>query len=222
MSKKIDRRRIRRAVQKERAIKVKTSNYLAEERAAIDEVLEIFLEEARLLEYRNNIAYCVHELAQNAQKGNTKRVYFYERGLDIYDENDYRVGMDTFRYDTFENMDHYTKLQRRHGLYLQLSFQLEGPEARIGITQNATLTPKEKQRIRDKLDLARRSDDLVSAYDHAFDTNEGAGLGLVMTIIMLRRIGLGEEVLEPSFKAGETSFHLKLKRLVEEPALRTA
>jgi hypothetical protein len=41
MGKKLDRMRIRNAVQNERVISVRTTNYLADERASIDEVLEI-------------------------------------------------------------------------------------------------------------------------------------------------------------------------------------
>jgi hypothetical protein len=221
MAKKIDRKRIRSAVQNERVIAVRTTNYLARERASIDEVLEVFLEEAELLEYRNKVAYCVHELAANAQKGNTKRAYFYERGLNIHDAYDYRRGMETFRRDTFDRVEHYIRVQRKLGLYLQLTFQLDGPEARIGVTQNCALTTAERERIQEKLDLARRSESLVSAYDHAYDSYEGAGLGLVMTILMLRRIGLHDDVLEPDFRSDETRFSLRLRRMSAE-SLQTA
>jgi hypothetical protein len=213
--------RIRNAVQNERVISVRTTNYLADERASIDEVLEIFLEEANLLEYRNKVAYCVHELASNAQKGNTKRVYFRERGLNIRDEHDYWRGMATFRNDTFDNIERYVKMQRKLGLFVRLTFQLVGPEARIGISQNSGLTSIERARIQEKLDLARRTENLVGAYNCAYDNNEGAGLGLVMTILMLRNIGLHDDVLEPSFSPQETSFTIRLLRFATE-ALATA
>lgn len=221
MGKKLDRMRIRSAVRNERTITVKTTNYLAEERASIDEVLEIFLEEASLLEYKNKISYCVHELASNAQKANTKRAYFHKQGLDIRDERDYERGMQTFRADVFSNVRDYLETQRRLGLHMKLSFLLHGPEARIAVSQNVGLTGAERRRIQEKLDLARATDDLIMAYADAYDNNEGAGLGLVMTMIMLRHIGLHDDVLEPSFRAEETSFALRLRRLSEE-ALRTA
>lgn len=221
MGKKLDRMRIRSAVQNERVISVRTTNYLADERASIDDVLEIFLEEANLLEYRNKVAYCVHELASNAQKGNTKRVYFREQGLNIRDEHDYRIGMETFRRDTFDDIERYVKMQRKLGLYVRLTFQLDGPEARIGVSQNSGLTSIERARVQDKLDLARRTENLVGAYNHAYDNNEGAGLGLVMTILMLRHIGLHDDVLEARFTHDETTFMLRLRRMVDE-ALATA
>lgn len=221
MGRKLDRSRIRSAVQNERLITIRTRNYLAEERESIDEVLEIFLEEADLLEYRNKIAYCVHELASNAQKGNIKRVYFRERGLNIRDEHDYRLGMQSFRADTFDCVEDYVARQRDLGLYLKITFQLDGPEARIGIVQNTGLTSIERSRIQRKLDLARRSVNLIQVYGQAADDFEGAGLGLVMTVIMLRHIGLHEDVLEFDFRPDRTAFTLRLSRLVES-SLQTA
>lgn len=216
MGTKLDRTRIRDAVQNGRNISVKTTTYLAGERESIDEVLEIFLEEANLLGYRNKIAYCVHELASNAQKGNTKRAYFHEQGLDIRDEYEYRRGMESFRRDTFDRIEHYVRLQKRLGLHVRLTFRLDGPEARLSVTQNNGLTSIERKRIQEKLDLARQTETLVSAYSDAYDSNEGAGLGLVMTILMLRNIGLHEDVLEPHFSHDETSFVLRLQRIDEE------
>lgn len=221
MGRKLDRSRIHSAVQNERLITIRTRNYLAEERESIDEVLEIFLEEADLLEYRNKIAYCVHELASNAQKGNIKRVYFRERGLNIRDEHDYRLGMRSFRADTFDCVEDYVARQRDLGLHLKITFQLDGPEARIGIVQNTGLTSIERSRIQQKLDLARRSVNLIQVYGQAADDFEGAGLGLVMTVIMLRHIGLHEDVLEFDFRPDRTAFTLRLSRLVES-SLQTA
>jgi hypothetical protein len=221
MGKKVDRATIREAVRHERAISIKTTNYLAPERAYIDNVLEIFLEEANLTEYANKIAYCVHELAGNAWKGNVKRAYFYEQGLDINTPGDYLRGMETFRADTLSDVDRYTAVQRELGIYLRVDFQLKGEEARIAVRQNVALTPPERERIEEKLAVASEHDTMVTAYERAEDTSEGAGLGLIMTILMLRNIGLSEEVLEGSFDHGETALTLRLARLPEE-ALQTA
>jgi hypothetical protein len=221
MSRKLDRKRVREAVQQHGSVVLKTTKYLAGERVSIDKVLEIFLEEAQLTEYKNKVAYCVHELASNAQKGNTKRAYFHEQGLNLHDPDQYRDGMASFKREAIGDPFRYVPLQRRLGLHVRLSFRLEGPEARISVSQNSGLTPEERARVQEKLDLARRTDALLNVYDSAHNADEGAGLGLVMTIIMLREIGLHDDVLETRFDPDETRFSLRLRRLDGE-RLQTA
>jgi hypothetical protein len=216
MGKQVDRGRIREAVRHERVISIKTTSYLADERAYIDEVLEIFLEEANLTEYANKIAYCVHELAGNAWKGNVKRAYFYECDLDIHNQSDYDLGMQTFRDDTLPNVRRYVELQRELGIYLRVDFQLIGDEARVSIRQNSPVTSFERARIEQKLSVAEEHSTMVTAYESAEDTSEGAGLGLIMTILMLRNIGLTQDILDAAFDDEETVMTLRLARLGQE------
>ncbi|MFP4484314.1 MAG: hypothetical protein ACLFO1_05625 [Spirochaetaceae bacterium] len=216
MGKKVDRGRIREAVRQERVISIKTISYFADERAYIDEVLEVFLEEANLTEYANKIAYCVHELAGNAWKGNVKRAYFHELGLDINDPADYERGMETFRADTLSDITRYTDMQRELGIHFRVDFRLRGEEARIAVRQNTRLTDFERKRIEEKLALAAEHATMVTAYESAEDTSEGAGLGLIMTILMLRNIGLNDHVLDSSFNDGEAVLSLRLARLRQE------
>lgn len=216
MGKRVDRGRIRDAVRNERAISIKTISYFADERAYIDEVLEVFLEEARLTEYANKIAYCVHELAGNAWKGNVKRAYFQELGLNIDDPRDYERGMQTFRADTLADISRYSDIQRDLGIHFRVDFHLKGDEARIAVRQNTRLTEFERQRIEQKLAVAAEHTTMVTAYESAEDTSEGAGLGLIMTVLMLRNIGLNEQVLDSSFNDGEAVLSLRLTRLRQE------
>ena len=53
------------------------------------------------------LVYCQNELITNAKKANTKRIYFKEKGLDITNEEDYAKGMETFKEDTLNNINHY-------------------------------------------------------------------------------------------------------------------
>jgi hypothetical protein len=57
---------------------------------------------------------------------------------------------------------------------------------------------------------------MVTAYESAEDTSEGAGLGLIMTILMLRNIGLTQDILDAAFDQEETVMTLRLARLGQE------
>jgi len=62
---------------------VRTVTYLPRERVHIDRILEAFLSAARMRPLKNKLSYCVHELAGNAKRANTKRLFFQERNFDI-------------------------------------------------------------------------------------------------------------------------------------------
>ena len=49
----------------------------------IEEVLEVFLGELGQARIKDYLVYCLRELAVNAKKANTKRVYFETKGLDL-------------------------------------------------------------------------------------------------------------------------------------------
>ena len=60
-------------------------------------ILEVYLVELGQERILEPLSYCLKELIINAQKANTKRLYFEEKGLDILQENDYEKGMRDFR-----------------------------------------------------------------------------------------------------------------------------
>ncbi|MBL8965489.1 MAG: hypothetical protein JNG85_00700, partial [Spirochaetaceae bacterium] len=51
----------------------------------MEEVLDVFLSELGQKKLKDYLVYCLRELAVNAKKANTKRVYFEVKGLDIDD-----------------------------------------------------------------------------------------------------------------------------------------
>lgn len=59
-------------------------------------VLTKFLEACNQQKIEDNLVYCLGELLSNADKANLKRLYFKEKGLDINNSDDYKLGMKTF------------------------------------------------------------------------------------------------------------------------------
>ena len=67
--------------------------------------LEAFLSRFQMEALADRLLYCVEELLVNAKKANTKRVYFSEKQLDITNATDYDKGMQSFKEDTFCDID---------------------------------------------------------------------------------------------------------------------
>ena len=145
---------------------------------------------------KDYIIYIVQELTGNAKKANTKRVFFIEKGLDLTNPDDYKNGMVTFKQNTLDNIAHYLQLQKEKGLYIKLILQVKNNIINIEVRNNVAVTKTELIRIHDKLARSRQFTSLEDAMSQVLDESEGAGLGLVILILMLKKMGLDEDCFD--------------------------
>jgi putative nucleotidyltransferase with HDIG domain len=153
---------------------------------------------------KDALSYCLREIAVNAKKANTKRVYFNERGLDILDDEDYQEGMQQFKQDTLENISHYLQRQKEEGLYVKVVFHARGRVLHLYVINNTMITKKEQIRVYDRIARSRAFNSLEEALTTVLDDSEGAGLGIVILVLMLKKIGLDEDAFDIDARDGET------------------
>ena len=170
----------------------------------MEEVLEVFLGELGQAKLKDYLVYCLRELAVNAKKANTKRVYFETRGLDLRVSTDYDEGMKTFKNDTMENLSYYLQKQKEKQFYVKIIFQARGSNVVLEVRNNAEITKTEYIRIQDKLARSRKYTTLEEAMSQVLDASEGAGLGLVILVLMLKKMNLEEECFDIRVESGET------------------
>ncbi len=153
-------------------------------------VLETFLKYIGKEKIFDNLAYCLRELINNAKKANTKRVFFMEENLDINNIEDYEKGMKRFKEVTIPNIEHYLELQEKNNLFVQLYFQIKDPFLNIIISNNSPILEQEKAKIISKITHAKTFNSVEEAFQNVLDDSEGAGLGIVILILILRKIGV--------------------------------
>lgn len=200
----IEKQKIQMAIRSGVPLTITTYTLPHEMEVYMGNVLSVFLEEldqAHMIQY---LSYCLNELITNAKKANTKRIYFKEKGLDITDNHDYNKGMKTFKQETLSNIEHYLQLQKKNGLYVKLFLQMRNNKIKVEIRNNSELTVFEYKRIHDKLARAQRYTSIQEAMSQILDDTEGAGLGLIIMILMLEKIGLTEENFQILSENGET------------------
>ena len=156
------------------------------------------------------LSYCLKELVNNAKKANTKRIYFEEKGLDINKKSDYLLGMKNFKNDTIPDINHYLELQKERGLYIKTLMQTRNNKIRVEVRNKAELTYYEYKRIHDKITRAQQYKSVEDGLAQLLDDSEGAGLGLVIMILLLKKIGLTEETYQVFSEGGETITRLTL------------
>lgn len=201
----VDVPRIKKAVQNSNPLTITTYTLPHDMEVYMEEVLEVFLTELGQKKLKDYLVYCLRELAVNAKKANTKRVYFETRGLSIEDPKDYEEGMKSFKADTLENIGWYLQKQKEKGYYIKIIFQARaGSSIVIEVRNNVEINRTEYIRIHDKLARSRQYTSLEEALQNVLDPSEGAGLGLVILVLMLKKMGLDEDCFDIRAESGET------------------
>jgi putative nucleotidyltransferase with HDIG domain len=144
----------------------------------------------------NPITYCLKELAVNAKKANTKRVYFQEKNLDLNNPADYKKGMETFKQETLDNINYFLDKQKEMGLYVKITIKPLADKLILAVHNNVKITQKEHMRIYDRVAASRAYNSMEHAFSELMDSSEGAGLGIIILVLTLKSIGLDEEAFE--------------------------
>jgi putative nucleotidyltransferase with HDIG domain len=200
----VDEEVIKKSIRAGTPITIKAYTLPRETEIYIANVLAVFLRFAGHEDLHDYVEYCVHELSSNAKKANTKRVYFMENNLDINNPDQYKYGMINFKKDTLNNMPYYLKLQKNKGLYIKVNILYTNNSIQIEVCNNVSLAKVEAIRIHDKLARSRQFNSLEDAFSQVLDDSEGAGLGLVVLVLMLKKMGLGEDCFDISGTKTET------------------
>ena len=202
--------KIKIAIQKSVPVTITTYKLNHETEVYVEEILGIYLKELGQEALVDRLAYCLKELAVNAKKANTKRIYFQEKGLTLNNKEDYSEGMKHFKSETMDRIDHYLELQKQKGLYIKISFHTFSSNFRIAIKNNVEINRKEQMRIYDRIARSRAFDSMEEAFSEVLDDSEGAGLGIVILILMLKKMGLDEDAFEIEGDKGETTASLTI------------
>jgi putative nucleotidyltransferase with HDIG domain len=118
--------------------------------------------------------------------------------------------MKDFKEATLGNIAHYLKMQKERGLYIKVSFQIKKNIILIEIRNNVTITKTELIRIHDKIARSRQYGSMEEALAQVLDDSEGAGLGLVIMNLMLKKMGLDEDCFDISPAGAETVARIRI------------
>ncbi|MBB6482594.1 HDOD domain-containing protein [Spirochaeta isovalerica] len=164
-----------------------------------------------------HLEYVLTELVLNASKSNLKRLYFKEKGLDIKNGGDYETGMKMFRKEAMGNPDYEAKLKDA-GSFVNVSIKSDGTTINLRITNNNPMLDIERKRIAEKLSIAHGFDDITDLFNQTFDSSEGRGFGLIIIVMMLRKISLNENALIFSNEGDHsvTSIHIPVSTLQKD------
>lgn len=171
------------------------SSFRHEQRLTLAQALEAFLLDEGRYDCFVSLNYILAELAGNAEKSNLKRAHFEMLQLNPHNPEEYAQGMAEFKNAVARHSTALAEIGGHRGAHLKIRFEKDGANLVFTVYNNAPLLPVEASRYHEKVEAARRFQTIEEVMTAEQDLSEGGGLGLIITILMLRKIGLDESHL---------------------------
>ncbi|HNH02519.1 MAG TPA: HDOD domain-containing protein, partial [Leptospiraceae bacterium] len=150
------------------------------------------------------------EILYNASKANAKRLYFIRESLDISNPDDYQKGMAVFAEEVTMKWNEQQDFLDKSEFYIQFEAKIKDNTLYIKAENNAPVLPEEQQRIHKRIEAAKKYNDLSDAFMDMSDSTESAGLGLILTQILLKNSGIGRENFNIEFQSDKTIAHFTI------------
>ncbi|MBV6493274.1 MAG: hypothetical protein LDLANPLL_01290 [Turneriella sp.] len=150
-------------------------------------------------ELASAIAMLIKELTVNAAKANFKRLLFLENNLDVKNPADYERGMRLFREAISETMPfEYGTKAKQASLNVQTVFDFDADRIIIEVKNNLAMSKIEEMRVREKLRQAMDCKDISEFMMENVDETEGAGLGIILSLMALKSSSIDPHALSIS------------------------
>ncbi len=184
-------------------------------------ILHRFLERYDLL-YMKDVLYTVlKELVNNAIKANLKRVYFSKKGIDIDDKTSYRNGMETFKDETYgAEKSEFEELKTSKKI-VRVSFIAHSDKMIIHVINNSPILEEELAKVDARSKKAYKYDDISEAFNDVLDDSEGAGLGLIMAMMLFKSIGLPRETFRIAKKNDLTIAAINVPQIIDRTGIHS-
>lgn len=147
----------------------------------------------------DSIYSVLFEAIMNCIKANAKRIFFEEKNLNIQNLEDYKIGIRNFKEEIGnKRLRELCEKGREKKVFIKVVYTHNNTGLKLEILNNAEILKEEESRIRAKLSKGQKYENLFDFYNDNSDPTEGEGLGLVLSLLMLK----GEGVDPANFRIG--------------------
>ncbi len=91
--------------------------------------------------------------------------------------------------------------------YIQITFEQKEGILNIAVFNNVQIVKEEYNRIMSRIQHSKVSNNLADAYNDVYDPTEGAGLGLVLMVFLLKNSGIGADNLYINHSRAYRRYH---------------
>ncbi len=191
-------------------IDIKFRFYSESEAITINSIVARVLSASDRIYLFDTITTILRELILNAVKANAKRIYFLSNSLEIQETGHYTQGMDEFRNDIMSNLDDVRGELEASDFHVIFEMSHTDSGILFRITNNSPIHNVELERLRHRMIRGKSGNNFSEIYETVFDSSEGAGLGIVLSLMLLRNSGMDPDSLRivPSADNVSVSFLL--------------
>ncbi len=165
---------------------------------------------------------CLKELMINASKSNIKKTFFIEAQINENDREIYEKAKSSFKKLLTDKYFSYLREKlRKHNAYVQVEFEEKESGIVLKVYNNTPLWEDEEKIIRQSLKKASESSDTnLTLYYTESDNHEGAGLGLMLIIHLLREVGIDPRLFRIGVVDGKTMARIEIPFSADYEPLR--
>ncbi len=143
------------------------------------------------------------EILVNSIRASAKREFFARNSLNPENQEDYKIGIVRFKNEIILNWSEHVGFLNRSQFFIVLRFRFQKGLI-IEVINNSPLVEHETLRINARLTAADKYKNILEAYSDHSDSQESAGLGIVMTVLLLKSIGLEKSSFRIESVGGNT------------------
>lgn len=194
---------IKQQVIKENEIEITFRYITDEDLQQIYSLLQNILQKVGKIYLCEYIFMMLKEILVNSIRASAKREYFARNSLNPENPEDYKIGIVKFKNEIILNWSDHVGFLNHSKYFIVLRFTFSG-DVVIEVINNSPLVEHERSRIEARLNAADKYKNILEAYSDLSDSQESAGLGIVMTILLLKSIGLEKSSFKIETKDGNT------------------
>jgi len=157
---------------------------------SINSLIAKILAKIDLIFLLDTVITILREVILNAVKANAKRLFFENLELDINDHEVYQNGMKKFKDTVINDLECISNDLDSSNYRILMKMKKDKNGFQILINNNVKMLPGEIDRVNFRINTAIESEDFSEAYQHVYDPSEGAGLGITLTILLLKNAGI--------------------------------
>ncbi len=208
----------KKAFEKNKTFSIQFPFYTPDVEIVFMKILNRFLGRHNLLYMKDMLITVIRELITNAVKANFKRLYFMQKNLNIENIDDYRTGMENFKHEVYGKDSNFLEQfkDNKLDLHVRVTFDSGTDSLKLSILNNTRILGEELKKIRARIKKAYSYRDLSDAFDDVLDDSEGAGLGLIIAMMLFKNANLPEDTFSISSVKGGTVTTIKLPPKAEQ------
>ncbi|MCL2025328.1 MAG: HDOD domain-containing protein [Leptospirales bacterium] len=185
------------AIQENKDFFVQFSLFTSDVEAIIIRIFHHYLEKFDIIYVRDTVITMMKELINNSIKANLKRLFFKTKGYDINKTDEYRLGMENFKSEIYanESEDYFSKAAESN-LIVRVTFKNTPSVLHISVINNTPILDNELKKVQSRISKAYKYADITEVFDDVLDDSEGAGLGLIIGLMLFKNSGFPAEAFK--------------------------